>query len=102
MHRVLLLVLFLTGILLPVAVSWPQQEYESKLPEGNGKELVVELCSNACHNLQKVVSSRKTEKEWQRSVADMISRGARILPEEVDQIVTYLAKSFPPSKASAQ
>lgn len=96
MHRVLMLVSFLTGILIPIAVSWPQEDYKSQLPPGDGKELVLELCSNACHNLQKVVASRKTEKEWERSVYDMVSRGAQIFPEEVEQIVKYLAKSFPP------
>jgi hypothetical protein len=98
MRRVLLSVLFLTGILIPVAVSWPQEDYKSQLPPGEGKELVVELC-NTCHNLQKVVASRKTDKEWERSVYDMVNRGAQIFPEEVDQIVKYLAKSFP-SKSS--
>jgi hypothetical protein len=102
MHRVLLVVLFLIGIFVPLAVSWPQDDYRNQLPPGKGKELVVELCSNACHNLQKVVSSRKSEKEWERSINDMINRGAQIFPEEVDQIVKYLAKSFPPSKAAAQ
>jgi len=99
MRHVLLLVLFLTGIFIPVAVSSPQEDYKSQLPPGEGKELVIELCSGSCHNLQKVVSSRKTDKEWERSVYDMVNRGAQIFPEEVDQIVKYLAKSFPPKSS---
>jgi hypothetical protein len=100
MRRVLFVSLFCIGLIVSAAVSWPQEDYIKQLPPGEGKELVLELCSNACHNLQKVVSSRKTDKEWERSVTEMISRGARILPEEIDQIVTYLAKSFPPNKAA--
>jgi len=98
MQRVLFLSMFLVGLMIPVAVSWPQEDYKSQLPPGEGKELVVELC-NTCHNLQKVVASRKTDKEWERSVYDMVNRGAQIFPEEVDQIVKYLAKSFPPKSS---
>jgi hypothetical protein len=101
MQRVWFLCLFLVGLIFPMAVSWPQEDYKSMLPPGEGKEMVVELC-NTCHNLQKVVTSRKTDKEWERSVYDMVSRGAQIFPEEVDQIVKYLAKSFPPNKTAAQ
>ena len=97
MQRGLSLVLFLIGIMIPVAVSWPQQDYKSMLPEGEGKELTVQLCAT-CHNLEKVVASRKTEKEWVQSVYNMISRGAQIFPEEVDPIVKYLAKSFPTNR----
>ncbi len=96
MQRVWFVSLFLVGFIVSAAVSWPQEDYTKQLPPGEGKELVVELCSRACHNLQKVVSSRKTDKEWERSVYDMVARGAQIFPEEVDQIVKYLAKSFPP------
>ena len=95
MQRVWFVSLFFVGLIFPIAVSWPQEDYQSMLPSGEGKDLVVELCGK-CHNLQKVVSSRKTDKEWERSVYDMVNRGAQIFPEEVDQIVKYLAKSFPP------
>ena len=61
-----------------------------------GSELAAKRICGTCHNLQKVVSSRKSDKEWERSVYDMVSRGAQIFPEEADQIVKYLAKSFPP------
>ena len=95
MRHVLLASLFFMGLVIAAGVSWSQEDYKSKLPPGEGKELVVEVC-NSCHNLQKVVSARKTDKEWERSVYDMINRGAQIFPEEVDQLVKYLAKSFPP------
>jgi hypothetical protein len=94
MQRAWLLGLFFIGLIFPVALSWPQEDYNSQLPPGDGKELVVELCGK-CHNLEKVVKSRKTDKEWERSVYDMVNRGAQIFPEEAEQIVKYLAKSFP-------
>jgi len=66
------------------------------MPDGDGKDVTVQLCGT-CHNLQKTVVSRKTPQEWERSVYDMIARGAQIFPDEVDQIIKYLAKSFPPA-----
>jgi hypothetical protein len=102
MQRVWFLSLFCAGVVFPMAVSWPQEDYKKMLPEADGKQLVVELCGTSCHNLQKVVTSRKTDKEWERSVYDMVSRGAQIFPEEADQIAKYLAKNFPPNKAAGQ
>ncbi|HYY25698.1 MAG TPA: hypothetical protein VE689_09420 [Candidatus Udaeobacter sp.] len=102
MQRVWFLSCFLMGLVFPIALSWPQEDYKKMLPDTEGKQMVIELCGSSCHNLQKVVTSRKTDKEWERSVYDMVSRGAQIFPEEVDQIVKYLAKSFPSSKTVTQ
>ena len=68
MQRVWFLSLFCAGVVFPMAVSWPQEDYKKMLPEADGKQLVVELCGTSCHNLQKVVTSRKTDKDWERSV----------------------------------
>jgi len=96
-HNAFFLSLFLIGLILPVRVSWPQVDYKSKLPEGEGKQLVIELCG-MCHNLQKIFDARKTEKEWELSVKDMVSRGMQIFPEDAEEIIKYLAKSFPPGR----
>jgi hypothetical protein len=85
---------FLLGLLFPVAISWSDNHWKTLLPEGEGKQITGELCGT-CHNLQKTVVSRKTDKEWERTVYDMIRRGAQIFPDEAEQIIKYLAKSFP-------
>ncbi len=97
MQRGLLLALFLIGIIFPVAVSRSQEDWKKLMPDGEGKDVTAQLCGT-CHNLQKVVVSRKSPQEWERSVYDMIARGAQIFPDEVDQIIKYLAKSFPPGR----
>ena len=94
MQRVLLVIVFVAGIVLPVAISWSDNHWKSLLPEGEGKEVTMELCGT-CHNLQKTVVSKKTSQEWERTVYDMIRRGAQIFPDEAEQIIKYLAKSFP-------
>jgi hypothetical protein len=102
MHRVLFLIAFWVGIILPVSSSWSQDQWKSMLPDGDGKDLTAQLCGTMCHNLQKTVVSRKTPQEWEKTVYDMIGRGAQIFPDEAEQIMKYLAKSFPPGKPVAQ
>jgi hypothetical protein len=99
MHRVLFSMAFLLGLLFPIAVSWSDNHWKTLLPEGEGKQITGELCGT-CHNLQKTVVSRKTGQEWERTVYDMIRRGAQIFPDEAEQIIKYLAKSFPAGEAS--
>ncbi len=81
-------------------LSWPQEQSKNKLPEGEEEQPVVELCGN-CHNLEKIVAARKSEKEWDQSVQSMVNRGAQLFPEEIEQIVKYLAKSFPAARPAS-
>jgi len=97
MHRLLLAAFFFSGLIFPVAVSWPNNHWATLLPAGDGQQETKELCGS-CHNLQKIVLSRKTPQEWERSVNDMVARGAQIFPDEAEKIAKYLSASFPPGK----
>lgn len=97
MRRVFLALTFLIGIFFPAGVLWPNNHWATLLPAGDGQQETKELCGS-CHNLQKVVLSRKTPQEWERSVTDMVARGAQIFPDEAEKIVKYLTTSFPPGK----
>jgi hypothetical protein len=101
MRRVLLALALLTGIIFPTGVLWSNNHWATLLPAGDGKQETQELCGS-CHNLQKIVLSRKTPQEWERSVYDMIARGAQIFPDEAEKISKYLSTSFPPGKDPAQ
>ena len=77
-----------------------QKEKEKKkladqLPAGEGKEIVIAACTQ-CHNLALVMASRKDARSWVRTVEDMVSRGASLLPDESDTLVKYLAANFGP------
>jgi hypothetical protein len=87
--------IFGVAIIIPVALSADQ--WTDMLPKGDGQQETKELCGN-CHNLQKIVQSRKTPQEWERSVNDMLARGAQIFPDEAEKITKYLSVSFPPGK----
>jgi mono/diheme cytochrome c family protein len=63
------------------------------LPSGAGKELVEARCVT-CHDLLRIVASRRQKTDWDAIVANMINRGATATPEERQTIVSYLATQF--------
>jgi mono/diheme cytochrome c family protein len=63
------------------------------LPSGTGKELVEARCVT-CHDLLRIVASRRPKTDWDSIVANMVSRGATATPEERQTIVSYLATQF--------
>jgi cytochrome c5 len=66
------------------------------LPDGKGKDLVGRICVS-CHDLAPITTSGGfTRRDWEQVVQSMIDMGADITPDEVPQIVSYLAASFPP------
>jgi hypothetical protein len=95
MRGILAALILATGTLSPIALSADQ--WTDMLPKGDGQQETKELCGS-CHNLQKIVQSRKTPQEWERSVNDMLARGAQIFPDEAEKITKYLSVSFPPGK----
>ena len=95
MRSITAAVIFIAGTLLPVVLSADQ--WSDLLPQGDGQQETKELCGS-CHNLQKIVQSRKTPQEWERSVNDMLARGAQIFPDEAEKITKYLSATFPPGK----
>lgn len=66
-----------------------------ELPEGDGKPIATEYCQD-CHRLTNITRAHKSAEDWQETVQTMMDRGARLPQENVDTLVKYLAKSFPP------
>jgi hypothetical protein len=97
MRGVVASLIFVIGTLIPIAFLWSADQWTVMLPAGDGQQETKELCGS-CHNLQKIVQSRKTPQEWERSVNDMLARGAQIFPDEAEKITKYLSASFPPGK----
>jgi mono/diheme cytochrome c family protein len=90
--RLTRLYLLLTASLAPLAVL--AQAPSSQLPEGAHRETVQRVCSS-CHTVQMFAGRRMTQQQWGATVSNMIGRGAKITDDEFDQIVTYLAATFP-------
>jgi mono/diheme cytochrome c family protein len=62
---------------------------EVKLPDGAGRELVQARCT-ACHDLGRVVTTRRTLQDWDQITRNMIERGPQATQAQVKAIVTYL------------
>ena len=99
-HSVTLLIAFLLAIPLLALVQQPQAEVNSPA-DGAGEERVRILCAS-CHSLERAVPGGRSRKEWERTVQDMVSRGARILSADAETIINYLAEQYPVGAAPLQ
>ena len=81
-------------MLLALACAPAADEKEaSRLPDGAGKEVVGKICLE-CHDSGNFRKARFTSEEWSDSVDDMVQRGAKGTPEEIEAAVAYLSKNF--------
>lgn len=77
------------------SVSWFAKGAD--LPEGEGRDLLVQQCSS-CHDLYKVLGDRHTEEEWGHVVANMVDAGAVLNDAQFVTLVKYLAKNLGPEE----
>jgi cytochrome c5 len=77
--------------LVTAAMSMAFSQVE--LPEGEGKEVTVRVCS-ACHDMTLTIGERHTEQQWRAVVDDMMRRGAEASDSEKKLILAYLVKNF--------
>jgi cytochrome c5 len=70
-----------------------QDKTPDPLPEGDGKKLVVKLCTD-CHGVEQIVAKKRTKEEWDAVISDMVQKGASGKDDEFDAIVAYLVKNF--------
>jgi competence protein ComEA len=83
-------VLLVPGFLMVMAPCAPAQS----LPEGTGKNLVEVICSS-CHSTERIADKRWTRPQWQDKVLEMLQEETDVTQAEREQIVDYLAKTFP-------
>lgn len=67
----------------------------SDLPEGKGKDLVEDSCTD-CHSLRRIKTQRLDAEGWNNILREMSENGAAIDPNDRKAIVDYLAKNFGP------
>jgi cytochrome c5 len=64
------------------------------LPEGKGKSLVKGYCSG-CHDLGRIVATRRSADGWRRYTKNMLERGGvTISAGNIESIVSYLDQNF--------
>ena len=74
-------------------VQQPETVAANTLPEGNGKALVATSCVG-CHSLETSLRRGRSREEWVKTVNDMVSRGAQILPADAETMIDYLAEHY--------
>lgn len=70
---------------------------DAPLPEGAGKAVVQRMCVG-CHQLSVITAKRATKDQWSTLVQQMVSRGADGSDQDIETVVDYLSKNFPPVK----
>jgi competence protein ComEA len=85
-------IIYLMLIALACAPAADEKD-AARLPDGPGKEAVGKICVD-CHDSGNFRKARFTTEQWTDSVEDMVQRGAQGTPQEIEAIVTYLAKNF--------
>ena len=73
--------------------------YAQGLPDGPGKDVTVKLCGN-CHEAAQVAAHPADRSGWESIINDMIAQGFEASPEELRQVLDYLAAAFPPVEAA--
>ena len=87
--RLTLAVALLVAACAPAA----DQKDAAHLPDGPAREMVARICLE-CHDSGNFRKARLTSEEWADSVADMVERGAKGTPSEIEAVVQYLARNF--------
>jgi predicted secreted protein len=98
-HRNPTAVVLVAGLPLVAGPSARAVAQES-LPPGAGRTLLAEACMQ-CHQLRAIVTQRKAEAAWRRTVDEMVWRGAPLMPGEAAVLARYLEDSFGPQKPPA-
>jgi len=69
--------------------------FASDLPEGKGKDVVADTCTE-CHSLRRIKAQRLDEEGWKNILREMIENGASIEQDDRATIIEYLTKNFGP------
>ncbi len=84
-------------LVLPVLLlgSLAEAQQTNPFPPGAGRDLIAVACTQ-CHRAGPIIQLRMGEAGWRRQVYNMVLRGAQIGPDEIDDVVKYLATNFGP------
>ena len=84
--------------------SGPAAAQTDELPDGPGKSVLIDVCTQ-CHAIGMVVAQNRDPEEWSEIMARMVGMGAPANPDEQKAILAYLQKNFaktpPPAAAAA-
>ena len=85
--------LLFAGVNAIAPLSAQETTASKTLIPGKGADLTMARCS-ICHDITHVTRTRLSRGEWEFNVKNMIERGMPIAPEEIPQVVDYLATYY--------
>lgn len=89
------LVLSLGTLLALAPVALYAQASSPSLPDGPGKQTTIAVCSK-CHSPERVTALHQSRRAWESTVSQMVSMGANASDDQLNAVVDYLAKNYPP------
>jgi cytochrome c553 len=72
-------------------------KFHGPLPDGPGKALVLNICTQ-CHNLERVRRSQRTPEGWLEILETMLNEGAPLSEKDLPEVLRYLARTFRPER----
>jgi competence ComEA-like helix-hairpin-helix protein len=82
-----------TTVPMRAATATASKSEASGLPEGDGRDSVLKMCSG-CHGLPTATARRRTRAEWESMVEAMAAVGAPGTRTDISRAVDYLAWRF--------
>ena len=82
-------------LFLPLVLLISSGGAASELPEGKGKDVVADTCSE-CHSLGRIRAQRLDEEGWKNILREMTENGASIEQDDRATIIEYLSRNFGP------
>jgi cytochrome c5 len=61
-----------------------------------GERIMNASCVNACHDIRPIQTAAMTPEAWDKTVATMIEKGAKVSKDDVPVLVSYLAQHHAP------
>jgi competence ComEA-like helix-hairpin-helix protein len=76
-------------LLFARALAFAQNDF----PDGPAKEFVQKICLQ-CHEPAQLLSQKRTESDWKKTVARMAQKGVAAPTDQFDAIAVYMAQHF--------
>jgi mono/diheme cytochrome c family protein len=92
-------ILLLATMCAYAAVAPPSQDAATPADAGmvqKGKEIFDQTCTG-CHGASHTTIQRKSADRWRKTIYTMISRGAPVLPGEVEILTAFLTATYGPA-----
>ncbi len=87
--------IFVFCLAFPLSAPMCASATSNLLPNGPGKQETIEICGK-CHAPERSAALHQSRRGWEITIAKMVSMGAEGSDEQLNAVLDYLSKNFPP------